>query len=229
MAEKRKNDPVLNQSQDHLVRKLFSKFKKGGPVPPPAPLAIAAPTVGATTTPSPESCVVRDIEKGETGLAATKPTKDEANTAEIAPKPPQRPSIGGWGRLRGDRPSPVTPKPAETAPAADKPVLTAALPAPTTVAGAPTAGDEHPKVAAGNSNADYVAINDRLSRIEQLISDFMVKVDDKTRSIEKSVAKSKSKSSKKTHSVTISVDSPRSRGAGAGLSSNTNNCDEQFL
>ena len=28
LAEKRKNDPALNQSQDHLVRKLFSKFKK---------------------------------------------------------------------------------------------------------------------------------------------------------------------------------------------------------
>ena len=31
LAEKRKNDPVLNQTQDHLVRKLFSKFKKSGP------------------------------------------------------------------------------------------------------------------------------------------------------------------------------------------------------
>ena len=29
LAEKRKNDPALNQTQDHLVRKLFSKFKKG--------------------------------------------------------------------------------------------------------------------------------------------------------------------------------------------------------
>ena len=28
LAERRKNDPVLNTSQDHLVRKLFSKFKK---------------------------------------------------------------------------------------------------------------------------------------------------------------------------------------------------------
>lgn len=28
LAERRKNDPALNQSQDHLVRKLFSKFKK---------------------------------------------------------------------------------------------------------------------------------------------------------------------------------------------------------
>lgn len=29
LAERRKNDPALNQTQDHLVRKLFSKFKKG--------------------------------------------------------------------------------------------------------------------------------------------------------------------------------------------------------
>jgi hypothetical protein len=28
LARKRKNDPALNQSQDHIVRKLFSKFKK---------------------------------------------------------------------------------------------------------------------------------------------------------------------------------------------------------
>ena len=28
LAERRKNDPALNQSQDHIVRKLFSKFKK---------------------------------------------------------------------------------------------------------------------------------------------------------------------------------------------------------
>ena len=30
LAERRKNDPALNQTQDHLVRKLFSKFRKGG-------------------------------------------------------------------------------------------------------------------------------------------------------------------------------------------------------
>ena len=29
LAERRKNDPALNQTQDHLVRKLFSKFKRG--------------------------------------------------------------------------------------------------------------------------------------------------------------------------------------------------------
>ena len=31
LAERRKNDPALNHTQDHLVRKLFSKFKRGGP------------------------------------------------------------------------------------------------------------------------------------------------------------------------------------------------------
>jgi len=30
LAERQKNDPALNQTQDHLVRKLFSKFRKGG-------------------------------------------------------------------------------------------------------------------------------------------------------------------------------------------------------
>ncbi len=29
LAERRKNDPALNHTQDHLVRKLFSKFKRG--------------------------------------------------------------------------------------------------------------------------------------------------------------------------------------------------------
>ena len=51
LAERRKDDPALNQTQDHLVRKLFSKFKKSGPVEPPPP-----PNV-----------VVRDVERGEGG------------------------------------------------------------------------------------------------------------------------------------------------------------------
>ena len=79
------------------------------------------------------------------------------------------------------------------------------------------------------SAEEYQAINDRLNRIEKLISDLMVKVDDKTRSIEKSVAKVKSSKSKhashKPQSVTICVDSPSASGAKDG-----NNCDqEQFL
>ena len=81
---------------------------------------------------------------------------------------------------------------------------------------------------AAASAEEYQAINDRLNRIEKLISDLMTKVDDKTRSIEKSVAKVKSHSSKSKHvkpqSVTICVDSPSVSGAKDG-----NNCDEQFL
>ena len=83
-------------------------------------------------------------------------------------------------------------------------------------------------VTSAASAEEYQAINDRLNRIEKLISDLMTKVDDKTRSIEKSVAKVKSHSSKSKHvkpqSVTICVDSPSAAGAKDG-----NNCDEQFL
>ena len=52
LAERRKNDPALNQTQDHLVRKLFSKFRKGGQENP----YIMAPTL----TGGPE-----DLERGE--------------------------------------------------------------------------------------------------------------------------------------------------------------------
>ena len=75
-------------------------------------------------------------------------------------------------------------------------------------------------------SSEYVAINDRLNRIENLISDFMIKLDDKTRSIEKSVAKSRSSKSKhaKPHSVTICVDSAGNQQQGLD-----SNCDEQYL
>ena len=54
LAERRKDDPALNQTQDHLVRKIFSKFKKSGTVDPPPP-----------------NVIVRDVERGETSGAAT--------------------------------------------------------------------------------------------------------------------------------------------------------------
>ena len=78
------------------------------------------------------------------------------------------------------------------------------------------------------SAEEYQAINDRLNNIEKLISDLMVKVDDKTRSIERSVAKVKSSKSKhvKPQSVTICVDSPALPSSGKN---DGNNCDEQFL
>ena len=58
LAERRKDDPALNQTQDHLVRKLFSKFKKSGPVDPPPP-----------------NVIVRDVERGDTSpVTSANPT-----------------------------------------------------------------------------------------------------------------------------------------------------------
>jgi potassium voltage-gated channel Eag-related subfamily H protein len=70
LAERRKDDPALNQTQDHLVRKLFSKFKKSGPVDPPPP-----PNV-----------IVRDVERGEaTNAASTSPSGGENNNKVTSP------------------------------------------------------------------------------------------------------------------------------------------------
>lgn len=49
LAERRKNDPALNQTQDHLVRKLFSKFRKGGQ-------ETSIPLIGGSS---------KDLERGE--------------------------------------------------------------------------------------------------------------------------------------------------------------------
>ena len=62
LAERRKNDPVLNHTQDHLVRKLFNKFKKndGG----------GGPTGGGVVVPGTEKI---DVEKGEQPSAILSP------------------------------------------------------------------------------------------------------------------------------------------------------------
>ena len=70
LAERRKDDPALNQTQDHLVRKLFSKFKKSGPVDPPPP-----PNV-----------IVRDVERGEaTNATSTSPSGGDNNNKVTSP------------------------------------------------------------------------------------------------------------------------------------------------
>lgn len=70
LAEKRKNDPALNQSQDHLVRKLFSKFKK-------------------TNTSSDMSALVpvRDPERGEVTPAISR------NNSVSTLTPPRAPTL----------------------------------------------------------------------------------------------------------------------------------------
>ena len=125
MAERRKNDPVLNHTQDHLVRKLFNKFKKGpepsggvvGPdktapmpsLPPPTSTGSAAVSINNSNS--------RDIEKG-TSLTASEAVNPmtslskaatNANSADGGVTPldvpavavPKKPSgLKGWGRLK---------------------------------------------------------------------------------------------------------------------------------
>lgn len=235
---------MLNHTQDHLVRKLFNKFKKG-PDGGPA---------GALVGPQSDKVSNRDVEKGENNGApgipkteVTPPSVDKADDLDVSakksPDPPKpvmaKPAgLKGWGRLRGDR-APAPPAPpakVEEVPAAaiveddKKKEVKAAKQV--EVSPAPGASSS-PAPAAP---AEYQAINDRLNHIEKLINDLMVKVDDKTRSIERTMAKVKSSSKSKyakPQSVTICVDSASSAGQsgqqqGSG-SGGGNNCDEQFL
>ncbi|CAG9820257.1 unnamed protein product [Phaedon cochleariae] len=92
LAERRKNEPQLDQNQDHLVRKIFSKFRRGGQV----------------TTPTSNS----DVEKGKEISKVLSSTKLSAvaekdgssangvKTTLTKPAPvPVR--AGKWGRLLG--------------------------------------------------------------------------------------------------------------------------------
>ena len=266
LAERRKNDPVLNHTQDHLVRKLFSKFKKGDAAP-------GGSTVGPGSGPSPNSTRLdKDLEKGEVNLATIAKTalnskKDNAipevavtdvtNSSEpSAPAPapvaaPAAPKLKGWARFKGAAAAPPPPAPTPVAPAPPAAETTVAkesttAPVATTLKvkeakkedsssekkqsaadaekGSGAASKKDSEKSQLNS-AEYQAINDRLNRIENLIADFMVKLEDKTRSIEKSVAKARSSKSKhaKPHSVTICVDSSGNQGQ------QDSNCDEQYL
>jgi len=71
LAERRKNDPALNQSQDHIVRKLFSKFKK-------------------TNTSCDMSALVpyKDPERGE-GLQSPSLTRNNSVSTLSPPKVPE--------------------------------------------------------------------------------------------------------------------------------------------
>lgn len=237
LAERRKNDPVLNHTQDHLVRKLFNKFKKG---PDPGP-----PAVGGGSIVGPQSDKVnRDIEKGENNIPKTEVTPpsvdkldDDVSTAvaKKSPEPPKPKPAGlkGWGRLRGDR----APAPPATAPKVEE-----STPAPQIIKEEEKKKSEQVKKVEVipvnpviSTPVEYQAINDRLNHIEKLINDLMVKVDDKTRSIERTMAKVKSSSKSKyskPQSVTICVDSASSASGQPGTSQQGaagSNCDEQFL
>ena len=179
------------------------------------------------------------------------PTPEKPSTSSDPPPPPR---LKGWGRLRGDKaPAPAPPPQSNSAPppkietvqpviSVEKKMKPFALEVvssakDTSSSSLKASSSATPVIVAKsqtehNSGPDYAHLNDRLNRIEQLISDLMVKVDDKTRSIEKSVAKvkhAKSKHAKPHQSVTICVDSPQGAGGTSGIGGSNNDCDEQFL
>lgn len=102
MAERRKNEPQLDQNQDHLVRKIFSKFRRDR----------TALTPQSSQSPS------QDLEKGEKSEGTTSPggtkvlsvteKEETAATATVttsaASAPAPRPTTvraSKWGRLLG--------------------------------------------------------------------------------------------------------------------------------
>lgn len=102
LAERRKNEPQLDQSQDHLVRKIFSKFRRDRTVHTPPTL----PSTGGTDaekgdTSDEKSTTVRPM--STTKLSAVAEKEDGTVTASTTPGPPvtiaKRPSK--WGRLLG--------------------------------------------------------------------------------------------------------------------------------
>lgn len=112
LAERRKNEPQLDQNQDHLVRKIFSKFRRErsqqSHATPPQPVT----TPGGTTTPT-------DIEKGSpasggedtvvrvmstTKLSSVAEKEDSGTTAVATTVAVARPTTvrtSKWSRLLG--------------------------------------------------------------------------------------------------------------------------------
>ncbi|XP_052749610.1 potassium voltage-gated channel protein eag [Galleria mellonella] len=90
LMERRKREPQLEQAQDHLVRKIFSRFRRERSVaaaPGPAP----ARTAAASPAPAPA-----DPERGET---ATAPAAPAATPAPAPAATGGATARGKWGRL----------------------------------------------------------------------------------------------------------------------------------
>lgn len=79
LAERRKNEPQLDQNQDHLVRKIFSKFRRDR--------AALTPQLSQSASP-------QDPEKGEAS-----PAPEKEDQAAVVVPVARRP--GKWGRLLG--------------------------------------------------------------------------------------------------------------------------------
>ncbi|XP_072158548.1 potassium voltage-gated channel protein eag isoform X4 [Bemisia tabaci] len=119
LAERRKNEPKLDQNQDHLVRKIFSKFRRDR-----AALQQQQPPQATPSQPGQGSPPIRDIEKGESApeadeVLAIEDSKSSTKTTNVVEKeeisvssssalipvtrPPRPTTVRGskWGRVLG--------------------------------------------------------------------------------------------------------------------------------
>ncbi|XP_065348110.1 potassium voltage-gated channel protein eag isoform X3 [Cloeon dipterum] len=105
LAERRKNEPQLDHNQDHLVRKIFSKFRRG---------TAGASTAGSNHAGTMTPVATPDVERGGGGGASDSESacstrlgsaQEEqclvvATTTSVAPAAPSR-AATRWGRLLG--------------------------------------------------------------------------------------------------------------------------------
>ena len=126
LAERRKNDPALNQSQDHIVRKLFSKFKKtntscdmsalvpfkdperGDGIPSPSltrnnsVATLSPPKVPEVSEHSTNGNCMLNVNKStnkvNSELTTVTETPDNKLSMVLCNGPKKK--IGGWGRLK---------------------------------------------------------------------------------------------------------------------------------
>ncbi|XP_047533890.1 potassium voltage-gated channel protein eag-like isoform X4 [Vanessa atalanta] len=90
LMERRKREPQLEQAQDHLVRKIFSRFRRERSVAAtPAPAPARAPSLVA---PPP------DAERGD-GTSTTSASNGAAEESKTAPSGGTAAARGKWGRL----------------------------------------------------------------------------------------------------------------------------------
>ncbi|XP_024084672.1 potassium voltage-gated channel protein eag isoform X2 [Cimex lectularius] len=100
LAERRKNEPQLDQNQDHLVRKIFSKFRRDRTALTPQPSQ--SPTQDPEKGEKPNESSVSPIPPKLSNVAEKEdPSHSGAATTALVPARPTTIRASKWGRLLG--------------------------------------------------------------------------------------------------------------------------------
>lgn len=100
LAERRKNEPQLDQNQDHLVRKIFSKFRRDRAQHPPSTIQQPSSDAERGETDSDNKTLVRVMSTTKLSSVAEKDDNSSGSvTTKVTRPSTARPSK--WGRLLG--------------------------------------------------------------------------------------------------------------------------------